>query len=377
MATQTENIGLTKPAGSEKYSLDVNNENLEKIDAALGEIQEAVGTGSGGGLGDKVGNYDDTEAGTVFGDLNIIKDQTEQNGTEIAEVKQIADGNSDKLTALQTTASNTKTVVDVVNTNTETVKQNTETLKTSVDGVSAKVENINSNVSGNSTKLDTIDGKADVISGQVQTVGNNVNAVKTDVASVKSSVDTANTNISSIKTTVESTSEKADTAVELLNLLKAIATTKTKPLICCKGVKENADWQTVVSISGSGVLEKAFARSATSDGLVRITIDDEVVLVTKAAYQDVVGAIKDDLWSSDAPQSVIITSDGGFMWYSINKNGGWYVGFPGSAERDKGCMCVIPGGIRFEKNFKFEVKAITAGVIITGEVSENSVVTTL
>lgn len=341
MSTETKNLGLTKAAGTEKYSLDVVNGNLDKVDEAIGELRESLGENS-----------------PIVTALEAIKTSIESDtsSAEIAEVKTLIDGNADKI---------------------DTVKQNTETLKTTANGISAKVETIDSNISGNGTKLDTLADKSDDISDQVQTVGNNVNAVKTDIASVKSSVDTANTNISSIKTTVESTSEKADTAVELLNLLKAIATTKTKPLICCKGVKENADWQTVVSISGSGVLEKAFARSATSDGLVRITIDDEVVLVTKAAYQDVVGAIKDDLWSSQNPQSVIITSDGGFMWYSINQNGGWYVGFPGSAERDKGCMCVIPGGIRFEKNFKFEVKAITAGVIITGEVSENSVVTTL
>lgn len=376
MATQTKNIGLTQPAGTEKYSLEVNNENLAKIDAALGELQEAVGTGSGGGLGDKVGNYDDTEAGTVFGDLNIIKGQTEQNGTDIAEVKQTANNNSDKLTALQTTASNTKTVVDVVNTNVETVKQNTETLKISVDGVSAKVENINSNVSGNGTKLDTLANKADVISGQVQTVGNNVNAVKTDVASVKSSVDTANTNISSIKTTVESTSGKADTAVELLNLLKALATKKTKQLIYCKGFTNNADWQTVVSVNGSGVVEKAVVRSNTSYGILRITVDNEIVLNTRTANLEIVGVIKDNSWAGDKPQIVFVNGSGTFDQTTLS--GRWYIGFPGSAERSEGCVCLVPcGGIRFYQNFKLEIKAMNCGVAVTGEISEDSEVTTL
>lgn len=362
MATQTENVGLTKPAGTEKYSLDVNNENLVKIDAALGELQNAVGTGTGGGLGDKVGNYDDTEAGTVFGDLNIIKDQTEQNGTGIAEVKTLTSGNSDKLTALQATAGNTKTVVDVVNTNVETVKQNTVTLKTSVDGVSAKVENINSNVSGNGTKLDTIASKSEVISGQVQTVGNNVNAVKTDVAS--------------IKTTVENTSGKADTAVELLNLLKTLATAKTKQLIYCKGFTNNADWQTVVNVNGSGVIEKAVVRSSTSYGILRITVDGEIVLNTRTANLEIVGVIKDNSWAGDKPQIVFTNASGSFDQTTLS--GRWYIGFPGSAERSEGCVCLVPcGGIRFYQNFKLEIKAMNCGVAVTGEVAESSVVTTL
>ena len=160
MSTQTKNLGLTKAAGAEKYSLDVVNGNLDKVDEAIGELKEALGENS-----------------PIVTALEAIQSNLEA-GTNTEEIA-------------------------VINTNVETVKQNTETLKTTANGISAKVENINSNVSGNGTKLDTLANKADVISGQVQTVGNNVNAVKTDVASVKSSVDTANTNISSIKTTVD------------------------------------------------------------------------------------------------------------------------------------------------------------------------------
>lgn len=218
MSELTENIGLTMPAGTEKYSLDVNNENLAKIDAALGGLQEAVGSN----LGDKIGNHDDTEAGTVFGDLNIIKDQAEQNGTDIAEIKQTAKGNSDKLTALQATAGNTKTVVDVINTNTETVKQNTETLKTTANGISAKVENIKANVSGNGTKLDTLDGKADVISGQVQTVGNNVSSVKTTVENVGGKVDTAISLLNELKTALANANTNIATLLTQSKGVKAI-----------------------------------------------------------------------------------------------------------------------------------------------------------
>ena len=42
MATQTTNIGLTLPIGSENVSLNVINGNMELIDEAVGELQEAT-----------------------------------------------------------------------------------------------------------------------------------------------------------------------------------------------------------------------------------------------------------------------------------------------------------------------------------------------
>ena len=35
MSTTTSNLGLTKPAGSESYSVTVNNNNMQKIDDKL------------------------------------------------------------------------------------------------------------------------------------------------------------------------------------------------------------------------------------------------------------------------------------------------------------------------------------------------------
>lgn len=371
MATQTENIGLTKPAGTEKYSLDVNNENLEKIDAVLGEIQEAVGTGSGGGLGDKVGNYDDTEAGTVFGDLNIIKEQTEQNGTDIAEVKQTANNNSDKLTALQTTAGNTKTVVDVVNTNTETVKQNTETLKTTANGISAKVDSINTNVSENGTKLDTLADKADVISGQVQTVGNNVNTANTNISSVKSTGETTAANVASVKTTVEGTDGKVDTL---------IANNRLKSFVYAKMPSGGSGkWLTVCEITGRGVIEKAIALAGSATGWqMRITVDDAVVYWSTANANSWIGVIKDCNFNNSALYQMAMNTAGklALIAITIGTNGEWRNSFPGE-NNVTSCVAVVPGGIRFYKNFKVEMYNFTGAVTIGGEITETSTAVTL
>lgn len=53
MATQTENLGLTKPNAAEGYDINVFNNNADAIDQFAGEMRNALG-GAGGGLGDKV-----------------------------------------------------------------------------------------------------------------------------------------------------------------------------------------------------------------------------------------------------------------------------------------------------------------------------------
>ena len=42
MATTTTNLGLTKPAGSEGYSVDVWNGNMDKIDTAVGKTNKSI-----------------------------------------------------------------------------------------------------------------------------------------------------------------------------------------------------------------------------------------------------------------------------------------------------------------------------------------------
>jgi hypothetical protein len=53
MATQTENLGLTKPDAAEGYDINVFNGNADTIDQFAGEMRNMLG-GTGGGLGDKV-----------------------------------------------------------------------------------------------------------------------------------------------------------------------------------------------------------------------------------------------------------------------------------------------------------------------------------
>lgn len=53
MATQTENLGLTKPDTAEGYDIAVFNANADIVDNAVGALQNELG-GTGGGLGDKV-----------------------------------------------------------------------------------------------------------------------------------------------------------------------------------------------------------------------------------------------------------------------------------------------------------------------------------
>ena len=40
MATQTTNLKLSKPAGTEKPDISVINDNMDKIDTAYGNMQE-------------------------------------------------------------------------------------------------------------------------------------------------------------------------------------------------------------------------------------------------------------------------------------------------------------------------------------------------
>lgn len=53
MATQTTNLGLTKPDAAEGYDINVFNGNADKMDEFAGEVRRMLG-GTGGGLGDKV-----------------------------------------------------------------------------------------------------------------------------------------------------------------------------------------------------------------------------------------------------------------------------------------------------------------------------------
>ena len=53
MATQTENLGLTKPDAAEGYDINVFNNNADTLDQFAGEMRNMLG-GTGGGLGDKV-----------------------------------------------------------------------------------------------------------------------------------------------------------------------------------------------------------------------------------------------------------------------------------------------------------------------------------
>lgn len=206
MATQTENVGLTKPAGTEKYSLDVVNGNTDIIDKKLGMLLDAVGTGTGGGLGDKIGETTDTEAGTVFGDLNIIKKQTEQVGTDIAGVKTVVDSNAGKLNTLQTSAINTKAVVDLINTQTESVKQTGEqtagkvnTIGTNTAKTALQVEKIgNSTDTGNATLF----GLLNQLKEQLATANQNIATLLVQTKGVKQVYKTA------VNGTVTSSSEE-------------------------------------------------------------------------------------------------------------------------------------------------------------------------
>ena len=42
MSSLTPNLGLTKPAGTENYSLSVVNDNSDKIDTAMGDVETAL-----------------------------------------------------------------------------------------------------------------------------------------------------------------------------------------------------------------------------------------------------------------------------------------------------------------------------------------------
>lgn len=193
MAELTENVGLTKPTGTEKYSLDVVNGNTDIIDEKLGMLLDAVGTGTGSGLGDKIGESTDTAAGTVFGDLHIIKEQTEQNGTDIAEVKEVVDSNAVKLNTLQTSATNTKAVVDLINTQTESVKQTGEQTAGKVDTIGTNTAETALQVAkiGNSTDTGnaTLFGLLNQLKEQLASANQNIATLLVQTKGVKAVVD--------------------------------------------------------------------------------------------------------------------------------------------------------------------------------------------
>ena len=197
----TENIGLGKAAGSEYYSIALVNENLDKVDKALGTLNEAVGVGGTSNIADKIGENTDTEAGTVFGDLHIIRNQTEQNGTDIAEVKTVVDSNAEKLNALQTSANNTKSVVDLINTQTESVKQTGEQT---------------------AGKVDTLLSVVDTLSQTLASVHQNILVIREDTYNTATNVYTLLTRNSSVKqiytTTVTGTVTSSSGAPVVINI---------------------------------------------------------------------------------------------------------------------------------------------------------------
>lgn len=196
MAELTENVGLTKPAGTEKYSLDVVNGNTDILDQTLGALLDAVGTGTGTGLTDKIGENTDTAAGTVFGDLHIIKNQTEQNGTDIAGVKEVVDSNARKLDTLQTSATNTKAVIDLINTQTESVKQTGEQTAVKVDAIGTNTANTALQVAkiGNSTDTGnaTLFGLLNQLKEQLATANQNITTLLVNGGGVKGILYTSN-----------------------------------------------------------------------------------------------------------------------------------------------------------------------------------------
>lgn len=87
MATQTENLGLSKPDTAEGYDVGVFNANADAIDNAVGALQRTLGDGTGGGLGDKVDAVktdteeiksiigsptDTTGAFTLYGQIKVL-----------------------------------------------------------------------------------------------------------------------------------------------------------------------------------------------------------------------------------------------------------------------------------------------------------------
>ena len=74
MATQTTNLGLTKPDAAEGYDIAVFNGNADVIDGAFGALMETLG-GEGGGLGEKLN--------TIISTLDWIKSATDRIGSGI------------------------------------------------------------------------------------------------------------------------------------------------------------------------------------------------------------------------------------------------------------------------------------------------------
>ena len=402
MATQTTNIGLTQAAESEYYSVDVVNENLEKIDTALGDIQNAVGGSNS--VSDRIGSHDDTEAGTVFGDLNIVKVQTGQISTDAAEIKTKVNGNADKLGAMKKVTDSTNTVAATINTRTVAMEEDIDSLLgkadnintvassngTKLDSALSKIDTantqitntrnlvstVNTNVSSNGTKLDTLADKSDVISDQVQTVGNDVNTVKTDVASIKTTVestsgkvDTAITNIEATKSAVESNGTKLDT-LQAQTEVKPFGWTK-------KATIGSGAWQTAVEITGSGTIAKALSL-ADAAYQMRVTVDDEVVFYCNGAKGKWAGTIEDFASNSNAVYAPVMTYAGTLDITSLNSSSCvWLIGCPG-ADAISAAVCFVSGGLRFYKNFKLEFYNLQPGAVtVTGTITKGSTVTTL
>lgn len=87
MATQTENLGLTKPDSAEGYDIAVFNNNSDAIDQFAGEMRNALG--GSGGLSEKVD--------TLLDNVTAVKSDTE------ALVQALATANANIATLLTQT----------------------------------------------------------------------------------------------------------------------------------------------------------------------------------------------------------------------------------------------------------------------------------
>lgn len=97
MATQTENLGLTKPDAAEGYDINVFNGNADILDDAVGALLNELG-GNGGGLGEKVDTLLENVAAVKTDTAALVQALTTANAniatllTQTKGVKAIASG---------------------------------------------------------------------------------------------------------------------------------------------------------------------------------------------------------------------------------------------------------------------------------------------
>lgn len=148
MSSTTANLDLTLPAEADSYDVNVTNGNFEKVDRAVGELQNNSAT-------------QETLNG-ISANVESVKSTAEANG-EKADVLQVyTESIKATVEANAVNIERNGNNVNTANTNISSVKSTVENTSGKVDTAITNIEATKSAVESNGTKLDTLQAQTEV-----------------------------------------------------------------------------------------------------------------------------------------------------------------------------------------------------------------------